>query len=72
MQFEMASYSRFIVLELPPTPHQLSAGFVFPWRAFGIDFFHSVMSRMTQKAEVSDSAVQSTMVLREPIQTTEK
>ena len=27
---------------------------------------------MTWKAEVSDSAVQSTMVLREPIQTTEK
>ena len=26
---------------------------------------------MTWKAEVSDSAVQSTMVLREPIQTTE-
>ena len=30
------------------------------------------MSWMTRKAEVSDSAVQSTMVLREPIQTTEK
>jgi len=30
------------------------------------------MSWMTWKAEVSDSVVQSTMVLREPIQTTEK
>ena len=43
----------------------------FSKRAFSIDFFRSVMSRMTQKAEVSDSAVQSTKVLREPIQTTE-
>ena len=38
MQFEneMASCSRFIVPELPLTPHQPSAGFVFPKRAFGI------------------------------------
>jgi len=27
---KMASCSRFIVLELPATPHQPSAGFVFP------------------------------------------
>ena len=31
---------------------------------FSVDFFHSVISRMTWKAEVSDSAVQSTTVLR--------
>ena len=72
VQFETASCSLFVVLELPPTPHQLSGGFVFPWRAFGIDFFRSVMSRMTHKAEVSDSAVQSMTVLQEPILTTEK
>jgi len=35
----MASCSRFVVPELPPTPHQLFAGFV--------------LSRMTRKAEVS-------------------
>jgi len=38
---------------------------------FSIASFHSVISRMTWKAEVSDSAVQSTVVLREPIQTTD-
>jgi len=32
----MASCSRFVVPELPPTPHQPSTGFVFPRRAFGI------------------------------------
>ena len=30
MQFEKASCSHFVVPELPPTPHQPSAGFVFP------------------------------------------
>ena len=69
MQFEMASCSRFVVPQLPPTPHQPSAG--FPQRAFNIDFFHSVMSGMTRKAEISDSPVQSMTVLREPIHTTE-
>ena len=66
--------SQLLTFRCPPTPHQLSARFVFvfPSRAFGIDFFHFVMSRMTWKAEVSDCAVQSTTVLREPIQTTEK
>jgi len=56
MQFETASCSRFVVPELNSSDSSpaVSAGFVFP-RAFGIDFFRSVTSRMTRKAEVSDS-----------------
>ena len=65
---EMASCSRFVVLELPqPAVCRIHFSIASFWCRLLLVLYH-----MTWKAEVSDSAVQSTMVLREPVQTTEK